>query len=241
MFSRAPVPAVAEWVSANPLGRNLPPVWDRQLPPARYLFEETPLGRKPPEGWAPLFPHPFRAGEAPVPNLNALWQTSPFADEQLGHLAAHLVERLELGQRSSTDYLGVSFSAVDSIGHKFGPESHEVQDALVRLDATVGRLLDTLDRLVGRDRYVVALSADHGVSHVPEQLAARGQDAGRVKSPDVARRVEDALQRELGPGQYIARVFYTDVYFLPGVYDRMLASPGAMTAAIEAILATPGI
>jgi predicted AlkP superfamily pyrophosphatase or phosphodiesterase len=169
------------------------------------------------------------------------WQSSPFADEYLGRLAMALIAGLQLGQQSSTDFLGVSFSALDRIGHDFGPLSHEVQDALVRLDATLGSLLDHLDRLIGPDHYVVALSADHGVSPVPEQLAEIGIDAGRIRAGDVVDRVDRALASVLGPGKYVARLFYTDLYFSPGVYDKLTSDPRAMAAALEALRATPGV
>ena len=242
-FSPGPVAIVSDWLARHPAERDRSREWKRSLPFGRYLHDDTPLGKRPPAGWGPSLPHPLegdpRLGKKV--DLNALWQASPFADEYLGALAEHLVEHMRLGQQSSTDYLGISFSAVDSVGHKFGPASHEVQDALVRLDATIGRLLNALDRAVGPDRYAVALSADHGVSPVPEQLIATGREAGRLKSADVVARLESALRDVLGPGKYVARMFYTDVYFLPGVYDRLRADPRAMSAALEALSSTPGI
>ena len=242
-FTSRPLPVVARWLIANPVERDRIRVWDRALPRSRYLFEDSPVGKKPPEGWDHSLPHALR-GDGPSPaagSFNARWQASPLAEEYLARLAAHLVEQLQLGQRGGTDYLGISFSALDSIGHKFGPESHEVQDALVRLDATIGRLLEVLDRVVGRDRYVLAFSSDHGVSSVPEQMADAGHDAGRIVSLDLARRLEDALRKTLGPERYVARVFYTDVYFRRGVYDRLKAEPAALAAAVEALLGAPGV
>ena len=242
-FSPQPVPAVAEWLEAHPVSADRGRVWERSLPFRRYLHDDSPLGKKPPEGWGRSLPHRLmgdRPGR-PMGDFNTHWQMSPFADEYLAGLAMHLIERMKLGQQASTDFLGVSFSAVDSIGHNFGPESHEVQDALIRLDAAIGRMLAQLDRLVGPDRYVVGLSADHGVSSIPEQVAAAGQDGGRLRAADVSKHVERVLQKSLGPGEYVARMFYTDLYFRPGVYNRMIANPPAMTAAIEALRLTPGI
>ena len=67
----------------------------------------------------------------------------------------------------------MSFSALDSAGHAFGPRSHEVQDVLVRLDATIGKLLEHLDAKVGAQNYVLALSADHGVADDPRAGSQR--------------------------------------------------------------------
>ena len=186
-YSSAPVDAVWQFVAAHPVEQFAGEAWERLLPPGAYLHDDDGLGESPPAGWNARFPHPFgeEAPAGPAPGaLDAAfysrWRASPHSDEYLGRMAGALIEAFELGAGDRTDYLAIGFSAVDYIGHRFGPRSHEVQDALVRLDRTLGRLLETLDARVGRGRYVVALSADHGVSPVPEQAAARGVDAGRL-------------------------------------------------------------
>ena len=60
------------------------------------------------------------------------------------------------------------------VGHAYGPESHEVQDILIRLDVQIGLLLDKLDRDLGEGNYMVGLSADHGVAPMPERIKAAG-------------------------------------------------------------------
>jgi predicted AlkP superfamily pyrophosphatase or phosphodiesterase len=241
-YAAAPVPAVDEWVRQHPFEADRRAVWDRALPRARYLFEDSPLGKKPPRGWGPSLPHALDVEtETSAAAYRTRWLASPYADEYVGSFAAHLIDRFNLGRGPSTDFLGVSFSAVDAIGHKFGPASHEVQDALVRLDATIGRLLAHLDLRVGKGRYVLAFSSDHGVSEVPEQVQARGEDAGRVRSAAVVEHVERALDGVFGPGEYVARMFHTDFYFRPGVYGRLQRDPRAMAAAMSAIQQTPGI
>ena len=129
------------------------------------------------------------------------WASSPFADEYLERMAEAAIDAVPLGQGTATDYLGVSFSALDSVGHKFGPRSHEVQDMLARLDVTIGRLLDHLDARVGRGKYVVALSADHGVAVIPEQLKREGIDAGRAIMNAASARAQAALVHAFGPGE----------------------------------------
>jgi predicted AlkP superfamily pyrophosphatase or phosphodiesterase len=170
------------------------------------------------------------------------WRQSPFSDDYLGKLARHLVRELKLGKQSdTTDFLGVSFSALDGVGHDFGPHSHEVQDTLARLDVAIGELLNFLDREVGRGKYVLALTADHGVAPVPVQMADFGFDAGQVATADVAARVETALAELWGPGKYIERMTYPDVYFAPGVYDRLRGDSAALRKVEETILSVPGV
>ena len=94
---------------------------------------------------------------------------------------------------TGTDFLAVSFSTLDTVGHAYGPRSHEVQDVLVRLDETIGTLLAELDRQVGRDSYALALTADHGVSPIPQQMQALGLGGGLVDRKAVTTVLTGAL------------------------------------------------
>ncbi len=241
-FADAPVPFVQRFVTANPVAAELGEVWTRALDASAYLFADDGLGERPLRGWGPTFPHPL-AGDGTGTDADRWerWRRSPYSDAYLGRLAEAAIDALKLGQGPGLDYLGVSFSALDLVGHRFGPRSQEVQDMLVGLDRTVGHLLDHLDRTVGRGRYVVAFSADHGVAPIPEQMAALGLSAGRVDLRHMASRVEEVLQPWLGPGRHLAATNYTDLYFAPGVYDRLRARPDAMRAVLAAIRAEPGI
>ena len=125
----------------------------------------------------------------------------------------------------STDMMALSFSALDKVGHDYGPESPEVQDVLVRLDRTIGTLLLELDRQIGQDNYVVALSADHGVAPLPERLATRGVDAGRIDPREIEQVAQAVLQKDLGPRRYVSQVLNGDIYLAPGVFERLKARP----------------
>jgi predicted AlkP superfamily pyrophosphatase or phosphodiesterase len=83
-----------------------------------------------------------------------------------------MIDLYQLGQREETDVLAVSFSALDIVGHAYGPESREIEDALIRLDETIGTLIETLDADVGREHYFMALTSDHGVAAIPQTVGA---------------------------------------------------------------------
>jgi predicted AlkP superfamily pyrophosphatase or phosphodiesterase len=242
-YATAPVPFVQRFIAGHPMERQLDAGWTRTLAPEAYLFDDDAPGERPPAGWSAVFPHPLRAAEpwATAAAKFERWDRSPFADEYLGGLAEAAIDELTLGRHGTTDYLAVSFSALDRVGHRFGPRSHEVQDTLVRLDRTVGRLLDHLDRAVGRDGYVVALSADHGVAPIAEQTQAAGLDAARLSPQKMGDAVSRALEPALGAGPHVARFVYTDLYFAPGVYERLQARPDLMRTAIDTLLATEGV
>ena len=240
-YTDQPVPFVQAFIDANPVAAEADLTWTRALPVTEYLFEDDVPSERPIAGWSSAFPHPLDDDGAPSPAFFRRWQKTPLSDVYMGRLAETAIDELALGQGPGTDYLAIGFSALDKAGHNFGPQSHEVQDLLVGLDATIGSLLRKLDRTVGPDRYVVALSADHGVSPIPEAAAASGLNAGRVRTGDIGRRVDDALSHVLGPAAYVARVNYTELYFTPGVYDRILANPRALRAVTDTVLASPGV
>jgi predicted AlkP superfamily pyrophosphatase or phosphodiesterase len=156
-------------------------------------------------------------------------------------MASALAGSMELGRRGTTDVLAVSFSSPDLVGHAFGPLSQEVQDMYARLDRTIGALLERLDRLVGGDQYVVALTSDHGVTGVPDQLKLEGKDAGRMNTRSLGEIVERTANAALGGGKFVAMANYNDVYFEPGMYDKLASVPSALDAVIAELSRQPSV
>jgi Type I phosphodiesterase / nucleotide pyrophosphatase len=243
-FAGAAVPAVKSFIASHPVDGDFGRSWTRLLPAERYRTADDAPGERSVAGWGATFPHLLQGTNGkPDVTFRAQWNASPFADAYLGDLAAALVEQLQLGKHETTDVLGVSFTATDIIGHRFGPRSQEIQDQLARLDRTIGALFDRLDATVGRGTYVVALSADHGVTPIPEQLAADHVDAGRISASQIAERVEALLTPTMGVGPHVAKLDGRDgnLYFAAGVYERLRASPALMEDVLRAIAAAPGV
>lgn len=242
-FSQAPVAAVRQFVDAAPIAGDYRKAWTPLLPVDRYRDPEAGDGEAPPAGWTPAFPHVLSgASSAPDEVFYDQWQHSPFADAYLGRFAAALAESLELGRHEGTDVLGVGFSTPDLVGHAFGPRSREVQDTYARLDQTIGALLDRLDALVGRNQYIVALASDHGVAEIPEQLRGDGRQGGRLSLP-MLRTTIDSVAQAAGPGKYVTGLSpsTSDVYFEPGMYDRLAMAPTALTAVVARLERQSGI
>jgi hypothetical protein len=128
---------------------------------------------------------------------------SPFIDEITADLALALLadDVLALGRDDVPDLLCISFSAHDSVSHNYGIESEENLDAVRRVDLQVGRVLDTLERVVGKGKWALGLSADHGFNEIPE-LARRlhpGYRGGRIaEGPRVLVGFTDRVNRALG-------------------------------------------
>jgi len=123
------------------------------------------------------FPHrmpstPDSAG-AELPN-------TPWMDEFTVAAALEGVQELHLGMGPQTDVLAISLSATDYIGHRYGPDSREQHDNILRLDHTLGVLIDSLYRLRDSSRIVFALTADHGVTSFPAIAAGRTHRAAPV-------------------------------------------------------------
>lgn len=230
-------PALEQFVAANPIDADAGKTWDRTLAPDAYTYEDAGVGERGTGGWTATFPHALGApGPSGDGRFYTRWQASPYGDEYLQRMAVALVQSMKLGADDATDFLGVSFSSLDSVGHAYGPRSHEVQDMLVRLDVTIGRLLDALDAAVGKDQYVVGLSADHGVAEIPEQM----EGAGRIVSGPVREALQKGLETVLGPGEHVASVNYTDIYLTPAAAQRMKDDPKVRDAALQALQSVPG-
>ena len=241
-FSKTPVSYFADYIAKHPLRNEMGRRWERSMPKDRYLYDGSPQGRQHTALITKDFPHTVQGDGSEVGGAFAdAWESSPYSDAYLAGLAAAALDSLKLGRGAGIDFLGISFSALDKVGHDFGPDSHEVQDVLIHLDRVIGVLLDMLDKDVGRANYVVALTADHGVAPVPERVKALGFDAGRINTVAVGRQVDAVLARELGPGSYRTRVIYNDIYFNDGVYLKLTQNAVAMAAVIETIRKTQGV
>jgi predicted AlkP superfamily pyrophosphatase or phosphodiesterase len=238
------LPFIEAYAKAHPVKADYGKTWALSLPRSAYLYEEKALGASAPSGWDLTFPHPLRGksgGSEADESFYGEWATSPFADTYLTQLAETAIDQLGLGKGGGTDYLGVSYSSTDYVGHAFGPQSWEVQDMYVRLDKDLGELLKHLDEKVGAGNYVLALSADHGVVPTPESMAQTGVDAGDLHIPDVQQKIEDALKSFGYTSPAVARIASADVYFAPGIYDKLKMEPAALSAVLAAIRGVPGV
>lgn len=125
-----------------------------------------------------MFPHLLPPDELRARNLII---GLPFMDELTLDLAWRGVRELDLGGDDVTDLLAVSLSTVDAVGHRFGPDSRELHDMVLRLDLALGAFLDSLIALRGADRIVVALTSDHGVAPAPEVRSTWGDNRGAIR------------------------------------------------------------
>jgi len=235
-FTKGPVPWFAAFLKANPPEGDAGKTWERTLPADKYLYDDDGPGERGPGGWGAKFPHAL--GEPGDAGYYAHWTVSPYLDAYLEKMAETAVDRMDLGTEDRTDYLGVSFSSLDLVGHAYGPRSHEVQDMLVRLDITLGKLLDYLDKKVGAGNYVVAMSSDHGVADLPEQNTVGGRQAATVLRSAINVVLKPVFG---GDDDYIAAISGTDIYFKPGIYDRLKGDATTLGAVKKVLGSLSGV
>lgn len=173
-------------------------------------------------GYGRVFPHPFgpRSGKY----FTTLLTLSPAGDELTASFAKTLMDAEDLGTDDVTDYLSVSFSSTDYVGHIFGPSSLEAEDNLRRLDTTIADLLAHVDQKVGLENTIVVLSADHGAAEVPGYLNSLGIPASFFSFDDVdTHSAADALKQEFGFATEMIESFSQPYIYLN---DSFLADNG---------------
>ena len=177
-------PWVADFNKSAYGDRWLGKSWDRLRPDVDYVKWAGPddvVGEGKGSGQGRTFPHPFDGGkDKSMKVYRAAVANSPMGNELLWELAKKAIDAEKLGTRATPDFLSLSFSSNDLVGHAWGPDSQEVLDTTLRTDVLVKDILNTLDAKVGKGKYVVVLSADHGVCPVPEVSRDRKLDAGRA-------------------------------------------------------------
>jgi predicted AlkP superfamily pyrophosphatase or phosphodiesterase len=238
------MPFVEQYAQKHPVSEDYGKTWALSLPASSYWYDEKALGASQVDGWSPGFPHALRGKEGssgPDQVFFEQWATSPFADTALTKLAEAAVDSLGMGQSGETDFLAVNYSSADYVGHTFGPRSWEIQDLLVRLDNDLGELLKHLDEKVGRGKYVVALSADHGVAPIPADMARTGVDAGVLSLPELKDRIEKALETFNYEKPAVARIAGNEIYFSPGTYGKLRQDPAAMRVVLDTVQKMPGV
>lgn len=239
-YTAEPWPDVVEFMRRNPMTSAYGQVWTKLLPESAYKFIDDDPAEPRPAPWGRTFPHTLHSPNGPDDGVfSTAWTRSPWADAFVVDLAIDLLRTRKLGREPGTDMLALSLASLDGTGHQYGPRSHEVQDVLARADLAIGRLLDALDHEVGPGRYTLALSADHGVARIPEQVAAEGGEAGRL-GPFGAL-TENLLQWTLGPGRYVGVADGSQIALRPEALARLRERPDVQRLLVSALAASPGV
>ncbi|QVL31919.1 alkaline phosphatase family protein [Telmatocola sphagniphila] len=201
-FRTTPSPWVTEINNSHLADQWLMKPWTHLLPDVNYETYSGPddvIGEGIGSKQGRVFPHPMNAGAKQLTRgyFGALFN-SPYGNDFLLELAKRAIVAEHLGQREVPDVLSVSFSSNDAIGHCWGPDSQEVMDVTLRSDRIMAEFIKFLDEKVGAGKYILALTADHGICPLPEVSASQGRDAKRVAMKDILGDIETQLSKKFG-------------------------------------------
>ena len=192
-------------------------------------------------GMGRTFPHPIK-GDSEYFYTSLI--ATPFGDELTADFAKTLIKEEKLGQGKGTDFMAISFSVTDYIGHVYGPSSLEAEDNILRVDRLLADLFQFVDKQVGLDQTLIIVSADHGMSEAPEHMQSLGFEVGRLTSETIVKgTITDALKTRLGLDGDVIRLFeYPYIYLNEEEIGKTKYSVAEVeTAVAEEIIKITGI
>lgn len=139
-------------------------------------------------------------------------KSTPFGNTILNKLAIEIIKKENLGKSESTDFLAVSFSSTDYIGHQYGPHANEIKDTYIRLDQDISQLLKTISENIGSKNVLVFLTADHGVVSEPHELIERKIPGGYWDKSACRTSLSNHLNKKYGNGKWISSFSNNQVF-----------------------------
>lgn len=230
--------ALPAWVE-NFNKRNLPDkylsqVWNTVYPIEQYVASgpddspyESKLGGKD----KPTFP--YNLPEMFKKKGYDILSYTPFSNDYLTEMAKAAIDGEKLGADEWPDFLCISYSATDKLGHSVAPNAIELEDMYIRLDRSLGDLFKKLDQSVGKGNYVVFLTADHAVAENPQYLIDNRVPAGYTRNSNLKARLNPFLQQYFPGKEVIQTIMNEQVYFN---HDAFSSDP--KTGGVEIAIAT---
>jgi predicted AlkP superfamily pyrophosphatase or phosphodiesterase len=196
--------------------------WETLFPLDTYVnsiadnndFEGIFVGKE-----TPTFPYNLDSLKAANGGYGLIAST-PYGNSLTLDFALAAIEGEKLGQRDVTDFLAVSFSSPDYIGHRFGPASVEVEDNYLRLDREFERLFKYLDQAYGEGQYLVFLSADHAVADVANYMVSENVPAGNLNTNYIFGQLSGYCNAKYGQGDWILKYTGDQVFLNRALADE---------------------
>jgi predicted AlkP superfamily pyrophosphatase or phosphodiesterase len=202
--------------------------WTTLLPIEKYTEsgpDDTNYENKPTGKDKPVFPYNLKELRATNGNFELLSST-PFGNDYLTEFAKAALASAELGADETTDFLTISYSAPDAIGHSVGPNAVEIEDTYLRLDRSIADLLKTLDQTVGAGKYTVFLTADHAVADVAQYLKDSKIPSGYFKYANLRQDINVFLQQFFPGREIVEAVFGEQIFINQSDFQRDPKSAG---------------
>lgn len=193
--------------------KYLSQTWNTLFPIGEYTEsadDDNPYEGNYPGETKPVFPH----------NLSKMWKPdnfdiiryTPFGNTLTKDAAIAAIEGEQLGKGTNTDFIAISFSSTDYIGHKMGPQSIELEDTYLRLDRDLSELITYLEKTYGKDEFLLFLTADHGAAYVPEQMMDLKIPAGYFDGKIFADSLKNYLSKMYNANNLISYIINEQIY-----------------------------
>jgi predicted AlkP superfamily pyrophosphatase or phosphodiesterase len=156
------------------------------------------------------FPHVLKTS---VDKNFEILKSTPYGNTFTLEMAKSSITSEKLGQGSNTDFLAVSCSSTDYVGHQYGPNSIEAEDTYLRLDKDIADFLTYLDKTIGKGNYLFFLSADHGAAQVPKFMAENKLPGGIVSNKNIIGSLNAGLEKEFGIKNTVLKIMNNQIIF----------------------------
>lgn len=205
-----------EWVKAinakKPADAYYKKNWNTLYPISTYTNsteDEKPYEGKMPGAANTSFPHDLSSY---IGKSYDVISSTPYGNTMTLDMAKAALDAYQLGKGTVTDFLAISLSSPDYVGHRFGPNSIEAEDTYLRLDLDLADFMKYLDQKVGKGNYTLFLTADHGVAHVPGFLQENRVPAGNWQNDTLTRAVNNILKNKYNVDKLVTAETNYQVY-----------------------------
>jgi len=225
---------VQEFNARKMVDKYLSQPWNTLLPIESYVEsgpDDRPYERNIGAGDSPTFPYDLpkmkeAGGYGILPN-------TPFGNTLVFDMAKSAIKAENLGNGEFTDFLAISFSSPDYIGHAFGAYSKEIQDTYIRLDRELAEFFTHLDQTVGEGNYLVFLTADHGVANVPQHMQDLKMPGGYYNTSGIRSIINLAMINKYADTNLLLNVSNEQVFF----NTELMKEKGIEASEIESYIA----
>ncbi|MES2419616.1 MAG: alkaline phosphatase PafA [Bacteroidota bacterium] len=156
------------------------------------------------------FPHLLKGA---IGKNYSLITSTPYGNTMTLEMSKLAIKEEKMGQSGNTDFLAVSCSSTDYVGHQFGPNSIEAEDTYLRLDKDLEDFFNFLDQTLGKGNYLFFLSADHAAAHVPGFLKENKLPGGTISSSTLRKGIDTLMMQKFNLNKSVVTVMNNQVYF----------------------------
>ena len=237
-----------EWNASRRADAYFQRAWEKSRPEEDFFLSREDIFNAEGDGERTAFPHAFTSDDATfadsvqkkiTPKFYQWLAETPFIDALTLDFAQQAVIAERLGADETPDLLLLGLKATDAVGHAYGPLSQESEDNMLRLDDELGKFFAFLDKTVGLQHCLIALSADHGVLPLPEELRRRGFESARIPAAEAmeeVKSIEKEMQAEWRTNRPILRQYLDNLNLDYRVADSLGLSPAAFREHVAAKL-----